>query len=340
MDFGRLTRGGLLLACAAALVVPGCGPRKPKDINAIVPTVTLNRDRVPLKSAVEVTYSWKCEPTMKKLTEEHRAFVHFVDKDGYTLFTDDHMPTPAPTSWEPGKTYSYSRTVFVPSYQYVGKVEVRVGLEPVSGARRTRVAMKGDDTGLREYRVATLEFLPEIENIYLVEKEGWHDPETSRDNPGLERTWTKRQAVTSFKNPKKDVVVYLEADTNAKAFSKPPALVVSVGGKTGVVVPITSSELFLKRIRFKAADLGDADWVDLRLTMSDSFVPKDLGLNDDWRELGLMVYHLHVLDADQLGTLPSGTEVLDAGPLSPEGLQILKAAAVSKTKKAAAPAKL
>ena len=93
--------------------------------------------------------------------------------------------------------------------------------------------LKGEDAGLREFKVAKIELLPQTENIFLVYKEGWHNPESSPQNPSLERTWTKKDALVSFKNPKKDVVVYLEADTNSKAFDAPPVLTLAVGDKTG-----------------------------------------------------------------------------------------------------------
>ena len=177
------------------------------------------------------------------------------------------------------------------------------GLQPVG--RGERVALKGEDAGLREYSVGKMELLPQTENIFLVYKEGWHNPESSAQNPSLERTWTKKDALVSFKNPKKDVIVYLEADTNYKAFDQPPVLTVAVGGKSGLVVPIENSEVFLKKIRVKAADLGDQEWVDLRLSMNQSFVPKAKGVNaTDDRELGLMVYHLYVGEADKLGNVP------------------------------------
>jgi hypothetical protein len=72
----------------------------------------------------------------------------------------------------------------------------------------------------------------------------------------------------------------------------------------------------LKKIRVKAADLGTEDWVDLRLSMNQSFVPKLLTppLNNDDRELGLLVYHLYVGESDQLG---NPGEVVDAVPLAP-----------------------
>jgi hypothetical protein len=171
-----------------------------------------------------------------------------------------------------------------------------------------------EDIGMRAYKVGKMELLPQTENIFLVYKDGWHAPESSSQNPSEERTWTKKEAVVSFKNPKEDVVVYLEADTNTKAFAAPPTLTVSVGSGTGIVVPLTTSEVFLKKIRFKAETLGTEEWVDLRLAMSESFVPKAAGLNNDERELGILVYHLYVGEAGRLGELPP-TTVVDAGTL-------------------------
>jgi len=189
-----------------------------------------------------------------------------------------------------------------------------------------------------------MELLPQTENIFLVYKDGWHSPESSPQNPTLERTWTKKDALVSFKNPKKDIVVYLEADTNYKAFDQPPVLTMAVAGKTGVVVPIPNSEVFLEKVKIKAQDLGNDEWVDLRLAMNESFVPKVKGVNNhDERELGLLVYHLYVGEADKLGNIPA-TTVVDAGPVTlpppaspapPTALAAGKAAPASKTAAAA-----
>jgi hypothetical protein len=302
-------------ALVATVVLPACGRRKSVEVNPIVPSFKVNRTAAPLGSAVEVTCTWTVEPGAKKIPPGYRALLHFLDSHKVVLFTDDHVPTPAPETWEPGKTYSYSRTVFIPVYPYVGEVDVVMGLYPAVG-RGERIALKGEDRGLRSYQVGKMEFLPQTENIFLVYKEGWHNPETHPENPAIERTWTKKEGLVSFKNPGKDVTVYLQADTCVKCFPEPPVLTVSVGNKVGLTLPIPDAQVFLKKIQVKAQDLGSEEWVDLRLAMNRSFVPKALTppLNNDDRELGLLVYHLYVGESEKLGALQ---DVADATPLAP-----------------------
>jgi hypothetical protein len=315
MKHRRSWRTAMGLAAVAAALLPACGRRKAEVVD-ITPSFVVNRSTAPLGSAIEVTYTWTTGPTFKKTDTDYRAFVHFLDSHKVVLFTDDHMPTPALSSWEPNKTYSYNRTVFIPVYPYVGEVRAAMGLFPAVG-KGERLNLKAEDLGLRAFKVATMEFQPQTENIFVVQKEGWHNPESRTENPSILHQWTKQQGIVSFKNPKKDVLIYLEADTCVKCFQpETPVLTLSVNDKTGVTFPIENGEVFLKKIRVKGADLGTADYVDLKLSMSQFFVPKTLGLNTDDRELGLNVYHLYVGEADKLGSFPEG-QLVDAAPLAP-----------------------
>ncbi len=318
MTMCRAMGVALATTLTGALVLPACSRSKPVEVNPIIPSIEVSRERAPLGSALEITYTWTLEPEAKKLDRDYRAMVHFLDTHEVMLFEDDHMPVPPPSTWEPGEAYSYTRTRFVPVYPYVGEVEVRMGLYPYPG-RGERPALKGDDSGFREYTVATMELLPQTENIFLVYKEGWHNPETHPENPGIERTWTKGEALVSFKNPKKDVIVYLEADTCVKCFSNPPELTVSVGDNVGLRFPVDEPSIFLMKIRVSNEDLGDEEWVDLRLKMNESFIPNQLDppLNNDDRELGLNVYHLYVADADAVGSAEGVAEAEPLGPASP-----------------------
>ena len=313
MSLRRVSIAAAVLIGAGAGLLGSCSRRPTGVQNPIEPGFAVNRPRVSLGSAVEITYTWKADAAAKKLDQDYRAMVHFLDPHGMVLFEEDHVPEPPPTQWEPGKTYTYTRTKFIPIYPYVGPVEVRMGLYPPSG-QGERVYLKGEDAGQREFKVASVELLPQTENIFVVIKEGWYAPEVSPQNPSLERTWTKKEALVSFKNPKRDVVVYLEADTNHKAFDQPPVLTMSVNSGAGFQVPIQDSEVFLKKVRFTAEQLGTEEWVDLKLAMNQSFVPKAKGINQDERELGLLVYHLYVGEAEKLGPVPPAT-VVDATSL-------------------------
>ncbi len=312
----RRTWGSFLaVALVGAFALGGCNRRQPAEVNPIVPSIKVNRTKAPLGSALEVTYTWTVEPGAKKLDQNYWALVHFLDNQEVMLFSDDHQPEPPPSTWEPGKTYSYTRTRFVPVYPYVGEVEVRMGLYPYPG-RGERPALKGEDKGFREYKVATIELLPQTENIFPVYKEGWHNPEAHPDNPSVERTWTKKEALVSFKNPKSDVIVYVEGDTCVKCFKGAPELTVAVGEKAGLKIPIDGPQVHIRKIKVKAADLGDGEWVDLRLSMNESFVPKNLDppLNNDDRELGFNVYHLYVADAGQAGMVEGVTDAVALAP--------------------------
>ena len=328
MTFRRTGGLALTAALAGVLLLPACNRRKPAEVNPIVPSIKMNRVKVPLGSAIEVTYTWTLEPGAKKLDKDYWALVHFLDNHEVMLFSDDHLPEPPPSTWEPGKTYTYTRTRFVPVYPYVGEAEVRMGLYPHPG-RGERPALKGEDRGFHEYKVASIELLPQTENIFLVYKEGWHNPETHPDNPSVERSWTKKEALVSFKNPRKDVIVYLEGDTCVKCLTKVPEITLSVGGKTGLRFTIDGPQVYLKKVRVKAEDLGAEEWVDLRIATSESFVPMNLNppLNNDDRELGFNVYHLYVADAEQAGS-PEG--VVDAVALAPAAPSPTAVAAAKK----------
>ncbi len=284
----------------------GCHRREPAL--PIQPAAAVNRPRVPLGSALEVSYVWTVGSTATPVPPGYQAFVHFLDPRGHVLFADDHVPVPPPDRWSPGNTYRYRRTIFVPVLPFVGEARVVMGL--YSPKLRKRIALAAEDIGRRAYRVGTIEVVPQTESVFLVYKEGWHDPEVDPANPATERTWTEQNAVVSFKNPRTDVVVYLEAETCLPCFKESPALTVSVG-PAATTLPIGSAPL-LARLRAKVEDFGSEEWVDLRLRMSGSFVPKKLvpPLNDDDRQLGLLVYHLSVARADEIGTL-DGLDVVD-----------------------------
>jgi len=305
-----------LLIVTPLLLAIGCTRRGAVPANDITPSFTANRMSAPLDSAVEVTYTWKTGPEFKKIEGDHRALVHFIDQGKLLLFTDDHAITPPPSQWEANKTYSYTRTVFIPVVTYIGDATVTMGLYPTA-PRGERIPLKGEDFGLREFTVAKIQLLAQVENVRVYYKEGWYNPEPG-PNPAVETTWTKKEGVLSFKNPKKPVIVYLQFDApySAKNYpAGPPTLTVTAQGRAGFTHKFENGELNEKKIRFSAADLGTEDTVELRLSMDQTIVPKTLGMSPtDDRELGVRVYDVFVGVEDELGKVPN---VVDAVPVAP-----------------------
>jgi hypothetical protein len=304
-----------LLVVTPLLLALGCNRRGAVPANDITASFKANRMSAPLDSAIEVTYTWTTGPEFKKVDGNYRALVHFIDQGKILLFTDDHAVTPPPSSWEPNKTYTYTRTVFVPVVTYIGDATVTMGLYP--DGRGERIPLKGEDFGLREYAVAKMQLLAQVENVRVYYKEGWHNPEPG-PNPMVETTWTKKEAVLSFKNPKKPVIVYVQFDAPYSPKNYPagaPVLTLSAQGRAGFTHTFENGELVERKIRFKAEDLGTEDTVELRFSTDKTIVPKLLGMSPtDDRELGVRVYDVFVGVEDELGQVPN---VVDATPMAP-----------------------
>jgi hypothetical protein len=278
----------LVLATAAA---GACRKSSNSEPPVATPTVSLNHTKVPLGSPLEVTYEFKVAPGAK-IGQDYRVFVHFKDADDELMWTDDHLP-PTPTSqWKPGETVKYSRLVFVPVYPYVGDATVELGLYDKDGKR---LALQGTDKGGNAYRVASLQVAPQTENIYLTFKDGWRMAEMAPDNANNEWHWTKKDATISFKNPKKDVLFYLDVDAASKLVPEPQKVSVRVGEQlldTFALAPSSQT----RRIPITAAQLGADEKVELKISVDKTFVPAVVGAGGqrDQRELGVRVFHAFV----------------------------------------------
>ena len=132
----------------------------------------------------------------------------------------------------------------------------------------------------------------------MIFKDGWHRAEVVAE--GRSRTewqWTKKEATLAFRNPKRDVVLFLDADNPAtgrnsaaadrRADRRPGARhrAVSVGA-----APV------VRKVPISAAQLGAGDMVEMRFVADKTFVPalEPGGATGDTRELGARVFHAFV----------------------------------------------
>jgi hypothetical protein len=278
-------------------LVVACRQKPKVQAIPITPACVVAPTRIAAGSPASVTYTWTVGPGAPKLTRPYSAFVHFVDKDGVSLFTDDHVPTPPVTAWEPGGRYQYKRTMLVPALLFTGPLEIRLGLFDPAG-QSARVPLAGTDRGLQEYAVGSIEVVPDSGRQRIVYKTGWYQVDAPPGDPFGQRRWTAREAWAAVRNRGKDVLVVLKAETNLQAFARPPRAELAIGGASATWT--ITEQMFLKKVRFPAAALGQGRWAELKLALDQSFVPKRQGINEDDRELGLWVHYLHVAPVDEL----------------------------------------
>src|SRR3954466_4706861 len=115
------------LAVSAAVLTStlGCKKKETAAPPVATATVTLNHDKAPLGSPLDITYKFVVAPDAT-FADDYRVMMHVMDTDEERIWGDDHNP-PIPTSqWKPGQTIEYTRTIFVPVYPYVGEATIRV----------------------------------------------------------------------------------------------------------------------------------------------------------------------------------------------------------------------
>ncbi len=281
---------GLLLVAATI----GCGGTDNAPAVGSM-AVSLSRSRVALGSPVEITYKFTIAPDAPALGPR-TVFVHFLDANDEMMWTDDHDPPTPTTEWKPGQTVEYTRTMFVGRYPYVGAAKIVAGLYSTASNERLRLA--NEDRGDRSYKVADFELLPQTENIFVIYKDGWHQSEVVAEGPSrTEWQWTKKEATLAFRNPKRDVVLFLDVDNPATGGNAAQQLDVMIADQRLGTVPIQKgAPAVVRKIPVSAAQLGTADMVELRLIADKTFVPalEAGGSSGDSRELGVRVFHAFV----------------------------------------------
>lgn len=279
----------LVVVCAivAVALAAGCSRKDETEPAVATPSLTVGKDRVAIGSPVKMTYKFQVASDAR-FDGDYTVFVHVLDPDGELLWTEDHQP-PTPTSaWQPGQTVEYERLIFVPNYPYIGEATIRLGLyQPASGRRLT---LAGEHVSRKEYQVARVQILPQSENIFLIYKDGWHSAEVLGENAAVEWQWTKKTATISFRNPKKDVTLYLDTDARVDAFNPPQQVTLRIGDQVVATFAADNKDRKLRTFPIGAAQLGPGDMTELVLDVDRTFVPG----GGDSRELGIRVYHVFV----------------------------------------------
>jgi len=285
----------ILFACVGVLASAGaaCRHKEPEQPPVATATVTVNHDKAPLGSPLDMTYKWVVASDAK-FDEDYRVMVHVMDTDEEMIWNDDHNPDVPTRQWKPGQTIQYTRTLFVPIYPYVGEAAIEVGL--YSPTTQKRLPLAGQSTGQRAYKVAKLQLQPQTENLPSVFKEGWHPAEVAEHNQTVQWQWTKKDASFTFKNPKKDCVFFFDVDNPGSVFRDPQHVQMTINGQPLTDFNVEPGKRELKRIPIKVDQLGQSEMAELLIAVDKTYVPALIPAanSKDPRELGIRVFHAFV----------------------------------------------
>ena len=122
---------------------------------------------------------------------------------------------------------------------------------------------------------------------------------------GPQRTewqWTKKEATLAFRNPKRDVVLFVEADNPATSANSAQQLDVLIGDQVaGLRAAPQGRPAEVRKIPITAAQLGGADMAEIRLVVDKTFVPALEAGGEDRRHpraRGARVPRLRAVGAD------------------------------------------
>lgn len=285
----------VLTAVLLAAGVAACARAADSAPPVATPSVTLGRTVGAIGSPMEMTYRFAVAPNAPAFKEDYWVFVHFIDADGELMWTDDHQPPTPTTQWKPGATIEYPRTMFVPKFPYVGQTRVEIGL--FSPKSNERLPLAGETRGQRAYQVATFDMKLQSDNLFVVFRDGWHETEVGSEGSGQEWQWSKKDATLSFRNPQRDVRLFLQADQPAAAaFADPQHVDVRIGDASIDSFVLTPDHTELRRIDLPAAQLGGAETVEVTISVDRTFVPASIPAmrSNDARELGIRVFRAFV----------------------------------------------
>lgn len=284
----------LALSLGGLLMVAACQRRAETEPPVAAPDFAASRTSAALGSPVEITYRFDVAAGAPPLTENYRVMVHFLDSDDELLWTDDHDPPVPTTRWKPGERIEYVRTVFIPVFPYVGPVTVRMGLYSAKDGRR--LTLSGEAPEQRSYKVATIDLVPRPEEGFIVFKDGWHAAEVARDNPAIEWQWSRRQATLSFRNPRRDAVLYLHLDGRPDLVGRPQQVTLRIGDAVVDTFEVATREEIVRKVSIAAAQFGQGDAVDVVIEVSETFVPARIpaAASQDPRELGIRLFHVYL----------------------------------------------
>jgi hypothetical protein len=229
-----------------------------------------------------------------EVKEDYYAYVHFWHRYNL-LFYDNHSPEIPTSRWEPGKEYTYSRRIYIPTFidksdpMFKGEGTLRLSIGLNSPYDRSGRLPKP----LFEKK---LKFLPTPADAPKISYEdGWYDLEISPETSLKRWRWTAREARCKIDNPRRDALLFIKGGVNLGVLNNQKVIFKVNDSILDEFIPKESK--FEKSYRIKKEILGEEDKFYLVISTDKTFIPKQVILrSEDERELGVQISFIFFLE--------------------------------------------
>jgi hypothetical protein len=225
------------------------------------------------------------------MNKDYNVFVHFWHKDNM-LFQDDHLLDIPTSQWQPGKSYAYTRRIYIPTFidefdpQFSGAEQLKLSVgfySPLDRTGKSKSEILKDVIKVVPPPPGT----PEI--IY---ESGWYDLEINPEAFLKQWRWTAKEARCVVDNPHRDALLVIRGGLNKDLLTDQKVILKINDQVLDEFIPPDST--FEKFYNVKKEMLGAKDEFYLLVATDQSFVPsKKIPGSKDERELGLQVSFLY-----------------------------------------------
>jgi len=279
----------LLLVVAVAFALFYC--QKKAQIEGVSLDVSFSEETLSDNMITDMQYKWKIGSNFVRMRKDLYAYVHFWHKNNM-LFQDDHMPEIPSSKWEPGKEYTYSRRIHIPSFidefdpQFKGEEELRLSIGLHSPYDRTGKSKR--EVLEKKLKV----FPPPIDTPEVIYEDGWFDEEINPDSYLKQWRWTAKEARCIIDNPHRDALLVIKGGVNLEALDEQKVIFKINDLILDEFVPEES--FFEKSYNIKKEMLGERDEFYLVIATDKTFVPEKVIPNSkDKRVLGVEISFIY-----------------------------------------------